>query len=238
VSLRRSGPGRPEPVSRNALHPLPWRFSGVCADRVPVGRSRGFDASCLTPVRGCGYRSRATRRETPERLPGRNWTCTSSPQSVGGPRARETEQLPPTSAPMPTPVQHSCRPTSAPMLNRYILFIVLSLLLSSIYLRGTPRCPIPLPDRSPPPSQLASVRDFRPLIPAHGDRRLHGRLDGRSPVLALEKPSPAKGFSKPCRHRSARATRSKGYASGPRVDVCRQTGRGCIRGRKERVADG
>jgi len=30
--------------------------------------------------------------------------------------------LPPTSAPMPTPVQQSRRPTSAPVLNRYILF--------------------------------------------------------------------------------------------------------------------
>jgi hypothetical protein len=37
-------------------------------------------------VRGCGCRCRAARRATPERLPGRKWTCTSSPQSVGGPR--------------------------------------------------------------------------------------------------------------------------------------------------------
>ena len=36
MSLGRSGPGRPERVSRNAPHPLWWRFSGVCADRVPV----------------------------------------------------------------------------------------------------------------------------------------------------------------------------------------------------------
>jgi hypothetical protein len=41
-------------------------------------------------VRGCGYRCRAARRATTERLPGRKWTCTSSPQSVGGPRAGET----------------------------------------------------------------------------------------------------------------------------------------------------
>jgi hypothetical protein len=90
VSLRRSGPGRPEPVSRNALHPLPWRFSRVGADRVPVGRSQGFDASRLAPVRGCGCRSRAGRRVKLGRLPGRKWTCTSSPQAVGGPRAGET----------------------------------------------------------------------------------------------------------------------------------------------------
>jgi len=37
---------------------LQWRCSRVCADRVPVGRSRGFDASRPMPVRGCGCRSR------------------------------------------------------------------------------------------------------------------------------------------------------------------------------------
>ena len=56
--------------------------------------------------------------------------------------------------------------------------IVLSFLfLSSIYLWGTPRGPIPLPDRSPPPCQ-PFIRDFRPLIPALRGRRLHGRLGG------------------------------------------------------------
>jgi len=45
-------------------------------------------------------------------------------------------------------VQHSCRPTSAPMLNRYILFYI-SFFSSSIYLWGTPRGPISLSDRSP-----------------------------------------------------------------------------------------
>ncbi len=84
VSLRRSGPGRPEPVSRNALHPLPWRFSGVGADRVPVGRSRGFDASCLTPVRGCEYRSRATRRVKLGRLPGRHGLARARPSQWAG----------------------------------------------------------------------------------------------------------------------------------------------------------
>ena len=73
------------------------------------------------------------------------------------------------------PVQHWCRPTSAPVLNRFYLSIVPSSLLlsSSIHLWGTPRGPIPLPDRS-----LPFVRDFRPLIPANGGRLLHGRLDG------------------------------------------------------------
>ena len=65
VSLGRSGPGRPEPVSRNAPHPLRWRFSRVGAGRFPVGRSRGFDASRLAPVRGCGCRSRAVLGATP-----------------------------------------------------------------------------------------------------------------------------------------------------------------------------
>ena len=69
MSLGRSGPGRPEPVSRNAPHPLRWRFSRVGADRFPVGRSRGFDASRLAPVRGCGCRSRAALGATPERCP-------------------------------------------------------------------------------------------------------------------------------------------------------------------------
>ena len=61
MSLGRSGPGRPEWVSRTAPHPLCWRFSRVGADRVLVGRSRGFDASLPTPVSGCGCRSRAAR---------------------------------------------------------------------------------------------------------------------------------------------------------------------------------
>ena len=74
---------------------------------------------------------------SPEKLPGRKWTCTSSPQSIGGPRVGETgggtnirthtDQL-----------QHSRRPTSAPLLNRYILFYKFFLfffffLLSMVY---------------------------------------------------------------------------------------------------------
>jgi hypothetical protein len=42
--------------------------------------------------------------------------------------------------------------------------------------RGTPRGPISQPNRSQPPCHSASIRDFRPLIPAHGGRRLPGRL--------------------------------------------------------------
>ena len=46
-------------------------------------------------------------------------------------------------------VQHSRRPTSAPVRNRFYLFYI-SFFSSSIYLCGTPRGPIPLPDRSQP----------------------------------------------------------------------------------------
>ena len=72
MSLGRSGPG----VGNGFLETPRTRFGGVflaaLADRVPVGRSRGFDASRPTPVRGCGYRSRAARLSVPERLPGRH----------------------------------------------------------------------------------------------------------------------------------------------------------------------
>ena len=85
-------PGRTERVSRNAPHLLRWRFSRVCADRGPVGRSRGFDASRLTPVRGCGCRSRAARRATLERLPGRRGLSQSRPSRWAGlGRARRAE---------------------------------------------------------------------------------------------------------------------------------------------------
>jgi hypothetical protein len=51
--------------------------------------SRAVRTVAWNAVRGCGCRSRAARRVTPEKSPGRKWTCTSSPQSVGGPRAGE-----------------------------------------------------------------------------------------------------------------------------------------------------
>ena len=47
--------------------PLRWRFSPVGADRVPVYRSRGFDASCPTPVRGCDGRG-SVGEKTPQSL--------------------------------------------------------------------------------------------------------------------------------------------------------------------------
>lgn len=83
MSLGRSA-GRPEAVSRNAPHPLPWRFSRVGADRVPVGRSQGFDASRPTPVRGCGCRSRPARLSVPERLPGRHGPARTLPSRSAG----------------------------------------------------------------------------------------------------------------------------------------------------------
>ena len=44
---------------------------------------------------------------------------------------------------------------------------------------------------------LSLVRDFRPLIPAHGAGRLHGRLDGQSPAVGLQKRHRPRTFSKP-----------------------------------------
>jgi hypothetical protein len=42
--------------------PLRWRFSLVGADHVSVGRSRGFDASCPTPVRAATAGGRSARK--------------------------------------------------------------------------------------------------------------------------------------------------------------------------------
>ena len=52
--------------------------------------SRAVRTVAWNAVRGCGCRCRATRRVTPKKSPGRKWTWTSSPQSVGGPRTGET----------------------------------------------------------------------------------------------------------------------------------------------------
>jgi hypothetical protein len=89
--------------------------------------------------------------------------------------AARTEQQPTNLRTHADQVQHLCRPTSAPVLNRSYLSLFLSL-LSSMPIWGTPRGPIPQPDRSPPPCQSAPIRDFRPLIPAIPFRRLPGRL--------------------------------------------------------------
>jgi len=84
VSLGRSGPG----VRSGFLETPRTRFGGVflasLADRVPVGRSRGFDASRPTPVRGCGCRSRTARLSVPERLPGRHGPARTLPSRSAG----------------------------------------------------------------------------------------------------------------------------------------------------------
>ncbi len=79
-----------------------WRFRGASYPRSRSNFSRWrrpalkppFSRAVRTvasdPVRGCGCRARAARLSVPERLPGRKWTCTSSPQSAGGPRAGDT----------------------------------------------------------------------------------------------------------------------------------------------------
>ena len=68
------------------------------------------------------------------------------------------------------------------MLNRFYLFYIslFSSPLFYLYLGYPSRHPHQ-PDRSEPP-----IRDFRTLIPAHSDRRLHGRLDGQSPAYGLQ----------------------------------------------------
>ena len=74
------------------------------------------------------------------------------------------------------------RPTSAPMLNRYILFY--SLFSSSFFFylpMGYPSRPHASADRNPP-----LVRDSHLLIPALRGRRLHGRLGGQSPAVGLQ----------------------------------------------------
>ena len=58
--------GHPEAVRQNAAHPPRWRFSRKGADRVFVGRSRGFDTSCPAPLRGCEYTSEFPARARSE----------------------------------------------------------------------------------------------------------------------------------------------------------------------------
>ena len=79
-----------------------------------------------------------------------------------------------------------------------LLYLFRLFFSSSIYLWGTPRGPIPLPDSSQPP-----IRDFRPLIPVHGGRRLHGRLGGQSPAYDVQNRHHPRGFPSPCRDQSA-----------------------------------
>ena len=73
---------RPSPgASQSACLPPPkWRFSGLCAESLRVGPRGGcVDASCPAPVRGCGYRSRATRLSVPEPLRDRHGPARARP---------------------------------------------------------------------------------------------------------------------------------------------------------------
>ena len=123
------------------------------------------------PTQDGEWRSREALGTTPERRPRCRGPARVPPKSIGRQRAGETGSGPNIST-HAVPVQHSCRPTSAPLLNRSHSSLFLSL-LSSVRMWGTPRGPIPQPDRSPP-----LIRDFRPLIPAHDGGRLPSRLDG------------------------------------------------------------
>ena len=223
MSLRRSGPG----VRSGFLETPRTRFVSVflasLADRVLVGRSRGFDASGPTPVSGGGCRSRAARRARlrdaavamglDERGPFGGRAKEPHTSSITAPRLAERAGLANIRSHADQD-QHVCRPPSTPMLNRFYLFYI-SLFSSPLFylcMGCSSRHPLQH-DRSPsnPPrssralsgvvvggqrvsksqpslctglsiprarSLLSLVRDFRPLIPAHGDRRLHGRLGG------------------------------------------------------------
>jgi hypothetical protein len=82
------GPTVEEP--RSLLPTLKVGFFSSARARLETLFSRAVRTVAWNAVRAGGYRSRAAHRATPERSPGRKWTCTSSPQSVGGPRAGET----------------------------------------------------------------------------------------------------------------------------------------------------
>ena len=150
-----------------------------------------------------------------------------------------TSSRAPTSAFLPTPVQHVCRPPSTPVLNRFFLFYIslFSSPLFYLYLGYPSRHP-PQPDRSPsshprssqelpgvvgggqrvskslpvplrwptdparPLPFLTRPALFAPRLSAFGDRRLHGRLDGQSPAVGLQKRHQPRTFPNPCRHQS------------------------------------
>ena len=87
-----SGWMRPDGGGAEVL-PVHAHGRGLSCRRRPALKplfSRAVRTVAWDAVRGCGCRCRAARLSVPERLPGRKWTCTSSPQSAGGPRAGET----------------------------------------------------------------------------------------------------------------------------------------------------
>ena len=120
-------------------------------------------------------------------------TCLRTTPHPFVPAPLRTSSRAPTSALLPTPVQHVCRPPSTPMLNRFYLFYIslFSSPLFYLYLGYPSRHPHQ-PDRSEPP-----IRDFRPPI-----SRLQCWAAPWSPRWLIArrrppKPSPAKHFSEP-----------------------------------------
>jgi hypothetical protein len=71
-------------VPRSLLSTLKAGFFSLARARLETALFRAIRTVAWDPVRGFGCRSRATHLSVPERSPGRKWTCTSSPQSVGG----------------------------------------------------------------------------------------------------------------------------------------------------------
>ena len=118
-------------------------------------------------------------------------------------------------------VQHSRRPTSAPVRNRFYLFYI-SFFSSSIYLCGTPRGPIPLPDRSPPIRPGFSPPDSVPWCQTapRSPRWLIGLSSVRkeSPARGIFTPAPTPASpsrSRPSRSRRRSRTRLPGRPRSP-----------------------
>jgi hypothetical protein len=143
--------------------------------------------------------------------------------------------------------QHSCRPPSTPIGNRFYLRSISLFSFSSFFYLPMGGWWLGRVSASPPPL----VQHFSPSI--NQARCWTSRWSPRWPIARRRVPqtSPARDFSKPCRHRSVnrprrtscpwlslRATRSRLSASGPWEDVCRLIGRGCIRGRRVAVEVG
>ena len=86
-----------------------------------------------------------------------------------------------------------------------------------------------------------AANDSRPSVPCRPGTAF-GRMTPTGPgpkssrAVGWRRSWTCRSFRPPrmsCPWLSLRATSSKGYASGPREDVCRRIGRGCIRGWKQ-----
>ena len=113
----------------------------------------------------------------------------------------KTSSRPPTSAFLPTPVQHVCRPTSTPMLNRfYLLYISLFFSpLSYLYVYGVPLSASPPARQKTTPPSPCSSRVLSGVV-VGGQRvnkslpvSLRWPIDPGRPLLSLARP----GFSTP-----------------------------------------